>query len=43
MIDHEEYETRAEATAAIHDYIDRFYNTRVDVRLFGYVSPVNLR
>lgn len=40
MLDHEDFETRAEATAAIADYIDTFYNV---VRLhssIGYVSPV---
>ena len=40
MIDHEEYETRAEAIAAIDDYIDGFYNTRRRHSSIGYVSPV---
>lgn len=40
MIDHVEYETRAEATAAIDDYIDAFYNTRRRHSSIGYVSPV---
>jgi putative transposase len=40
MIDHEEYETRVEAIAAIDDYIDAFYNTRRRHSTIGYVSPV---
>lgn len=40
MTDHEEYETRAEATAAIDDYIDGFYNTRRRHSAIGYVSPI---
>jgi transposase InsO family protein len=40
MIDHEEYETRAEAIAAIDDYIDAFYNTRRRHSAIGYVSPI---
>jgi transposase InsO family protein len=40
MIDHEEYETRAQASAAIEDYIERFYNTRRRHSSIGYVSPV---
>jgi putative transposase len=40
MIDHEEYETRAEAIAAIDDYIDAFYNTRRRHSTIGYVSPI---
>ena len=40
MIDHEQYETRAEAAAAIGDYIDAFYNTRRRHSSIGYVSPV---
>jgi putative transposase len=39
MIDHEEYDTRAEAIAAIADYIG-FYNTRRRHSAIGYVSPV---
>jgi transposase InsO family protein len=40
MIDHEQYETRAEAAAAIGDDIDAFYNTRRRHSSIGYVSPV---
>jgi len=40
MIDHEEYDTRAEATAAIGEYIDGFYNPRRRHSSIGYVSPV---
>ena len=40
MIDHEQFETRAQGTAAIADYIDRFYNTRRRHSSIGYVSPV---
>ncbi len=40
MIDHEEYETRAEAIAAIDDYIECFYNTHRRHSAIGYVSPV---
>ena len=40
MIDHEQYETRAEAAAAIGDYIDAFYNTRRRHSSIGCVSPV---
>ncbi len=40
MIDHEEYETRAEAVVAIDDYIDSFYNTRRRHSEIGYVSPI---
>ena len=40
MIDHEEYETRAGAIAAIDDYIDGFYNTRRRHSAIGYVSPI---
>jgi putative transposase len=39
-IDHEQYETRAEAAAAIGDYIEAFYNTRRRHSSIGYVSPV---
>jgi putative transposase len=40
MLDHSTFQTRAEATAAIADYIDSFYNV---IRLhssIGYVSPI---
>lgn len=40
MIDHDDYETRAEAAAAIDDYIEGFYNTRRRHSSIGYVSPV---
>lgn len=40
MIDHEDYETRAEAITAIDDYIECFYNTRRRHSAIGYVSPV---
>jgi putative transposase len=40
MIDHEVFETRAEATAAIADYIDGFYNTCRLHSSIGYVSPI---
>jgi putative transposase len=40
MIEHESFETRAEATAAIADYIDGFYNTRRRHSSLDYVSPI---
>ncbi len=40
MIDHEDYETRAEAIAAIADYIDAFYNVTRLHSAIGYVSPI---
>jgi transposase InsO family protein len=40
LIDHETYETRAEATAAIADYIDGFYNVHRLHSSIGYVSPI---
>jgi transposase InsO family protein len=40
MIDHEEYETRAQATAAIADYIDGFYNVTRLHSAVGYMSPI---
>lgn len=40
MIDHVEYQTRVDATAAIDDYIECFYNTRRRHSSIGYVSPV---
>ena len=40
MIDHECFETRAEATAAIADYIDIFYNVLRLHSSIGYASPL---
>jgi transposase InsO family protein len=40
MIDHEEYETRAQATAAIADYIDGFYNVTRMHSTIAYMSPI---
>ena len=40
IIDHETFETRAEATAAIADYIDNFYNVLRLHSSIGYVSPI---
>lgn len=40
MIDHEDYETRALATASIADYIDAFYNVTRLHSAIGYVSPI---
>jgi putative transposase len=40
MIDHEDFQTRAEATAAIADYIDAFYNVKRMHSTIGYVSPI---
>ena len=40
MLDHDDYETRAEATAAISDYIEGFYNPRRRHSSIGYVSPI---
>ena len=40
MIDHEDYQTRAAAIAAIGDYIDRFYNPCRRHSAIGYVSPI---
>ena len=40
MIDHERYETRAEAIAAIAGYIDGFYNPVRRHSTIGYVSPI---
>jgi putative transposase len=39
-LDHETYATRTEATFAIDDYIERFYNTQRRHSTLGYVSPV---
>ena len=40
MIDHEDYETQAQAIAAIGDYIDAFYNVTRLHSAIGYVSPI---
>jgi transposase InsO family protein len=40
MIDHEDFQTRAEAIAAIADYIDGFYNVTRLHSSIGYVSPI---
>ena len=40
LIDHDDYETRAQAIAAIDDYIEGFYNTRRLHSSIGYVSPI---
>lgn len=40
MLDHESFETRAQATAAIADYIDGFYNVHRLHSSIGYVSPI---
>ena len=40
MIDHEDFQTRAAAIAAIADYIDGFYNTCRRHSSIGYVSPI---
>lgn len=39
-LDHETFETRAEATAAIADYVDGFYNVSRLHSAIGYVSPI---
>jgi len=40
MIDHEDYQTRAAAIAAIADYIDGFYNPCRRHSALDYVSPI---
>jgi len=40
MIDHEDFQTRAAAIAAIADYIDGFYNPCRRHSSIGYVSPI---
>jgi transposase InsO family protein len=40
MIDHEDYETRAQAIAAIDDYIEGFYNVTRLHSAIGYMSPI---
>jgi len=40
LVDHERYETRAQAIGSVGDYIDRFYNPRRRHSYLGYVSPL---
>jgi transposase InsO family protein len=40
MLDHQTFETRAETTAAIADYVDAFYNVHRLHSSIGYVSPI---
>jgi putative transposase len=40
MLDHEDFETRAEATASIADYVDGFYNVHRLHSSIGYISPI---
>ena len=40
LLDHEKYETYADATASIGDYIDGFYNPQRRHSRIGYVSPI---
>lgn len=40
MLDHATFETRAEATAAIAEYIDGFYNVHRLHSSIGYMSPI---
>jgi transposase InsO family protein len=40
LIDHEDFQTRAEAVAAIGDYIDTFYNPCRRHSAIDYVSPI---
>lgn len=40
MIDHHDFETRAEATASIAEYIDGFYNVSRLHSAIDYVSPI---
>jgi len=40
MIDHEDFQTRAEATAAIAEYIDGFYNVQRMHSAIDYMSPI---
>jgi transposase InsO family protein len=39
-LDHERYETHADATSSIGDYIDGFYNPQRRHSHIGYVSPI---
>jgi len=40
LIDHEDFQTRAEATAAIAEYIDGFYNVQRMHSSISYMSPI---
>ena len=40
MIDHEDFQTRAEAAVAIADFIDCFYNVQRMHSSIGYMSPI---
>jgi transposase InsO family protein len=40
MIDHQDFQTRKAAIAAIGDYVDAFYNPRRRHSAIGYVSPI---
>lgn len=40
LLDHERYETRGAATAAVRDYIEGFYNPQRRHSSIGYISPV---
>jgi transposase InsO family protein len=40
MIDHEDFQTRAEAVVAIADFIDGFYNVKRMHSSIGYMSPI---
>ena len=40
MIDHEDFQTQAEATAAIAEYIDGFYNVQRMHSSIDYMSPI---
>jgi transposase InsO family protein len=40
MPDHQAFAARAEATAAIADYVDAFYNVHRLHSLIGYVRPL---
>jgi hypothetical protein len=40
MLDYQTFETRVEATAAIADYVDAFYNVHRQNSSIGHVSPI---
>lgn len=40
MIDHEDFQSRAEAATAIAEFIDGFYNVQRMHSSIGYMSPV---